>query len=65
MKNTKWHTHFIHKKNMLNRKSKQLSDWLMKIVEKFRISIIYIKRQSKDNLKTILTCVSYKTNGAI
>ena len=51
MKNTKWHTCFIHKNNMVNHKIKQRSDWLMKIVGKFRISRIYIKRQSKDDIE--------------
>ena len=36
---------------MMNRKSKQRSHWLMKIVGKFGISRIYIKRESKDDIE--------------
>ena len=36
---------------MVNRKSKQRSDWLMKIVGKFKLSRIYIKRQSKGDIE--------------
>ena len=35
----------------MNRKSKQRSDWLMKMLPEFRISRIYIKIQSKDDIE--------------